>query len=90
MKSGSRNFLEPSGPLQACNGTALPLPLPLLAFICQFLDTIKCKTNPDLRNFKVWKIVSLNQGIAVVNKTVNICHLPSNVHFCMRALVIVL
>jgi len=25
MKSGSPNFLEPSGPLQACNGTALPL-----------------------------------------------------------------
>ena len=25
-KSGSLNFLEPSGPLQACNGTALPLP----------------------------------------------------------------
>ena len=23
-KSGSLNFLEPSGPLQACNGTALP------------------------------------------------------------------
>jgi hypothetical protein len=29
MKSGNINFLEPSGPLQACNGTALPLPLPL-------------------------------------------------------------
>jgi len=27
MKSGNLNFLEPSGPLQACNGTALPLPL---------------------------------------------------------------
>jgi len=26
MKSGKRNFLEPSGPVQACNGTALPLP----------------------------------------------------------------
>ena len=26
-KSGSLNFLETSGPLQACNGTALPLPL---------------------------------------------------------------
>ena len=26
MKSGNFNFLEPSGPLQACNGTALPLP----------------------------------------------------------------
>jgi len=24
MKSGKFNFLEPSGPLQACNGTALP------------------------------------------------------------------
>jgi hypothetical protein len=22
MKSGKRNFLEPSGPVQACNGTA--------------------------------------------------------------------
>jgi len=24
MISGSLNFLEPSGPVQACNGTALP------------------------------------------------------------------
>jgi len=24
-KSGNLNFSEPSGPLQACNGTALPL-----------------------------------------------------------------
>jgi len=23
MKSGNLNFLEPSGPIQACNGTAL-------------------------------------------------------------------
>ena len=27
-KSGNLNFLEPSGPLQTCNGTDLPLPLP--------------------------------------------------------------
>ena len=26
-KSGNLNFLEPSGPIQASNGTALPLPL---------------------------------------------------------------
>ena len=26
MKFGNLNFLEPSGPLRACNGTALPLP----------------------------------------------------------------
>ena len=25
-KSGNLNFLEPSGPLQACNGTGLALP----------------------------------------------------------------
>jgi len=28
-KSGNLNFQEPSGPVQACNGTALPLPLRL-------------------------------------------------------------
>ena len=27
MKTGNLNFLEPSGLLQACNGTALPLPV---------------------------------------------------------------
>jgi hypothetical protein len=29
LKSGNLNLLETSGPVQACNGTALPLPLPL-------------------------------------------------------------
>jgi hypothetical protein len=28
MKSGNLNFLEPSGSLQACNGTDLPFILP--------------------------------------------------------------
>jgi hypothetical protein len=28
LKSGSLNLLEPYGPIQACNGIALPLPLP--------------------------------------------------------------
>jgi hypothetical protein len=32
MKSGNFNFLEPSGPLQACNGTALPLLYKLIGF----------------------------------------------------------
>jgi hypothetical protein len=27
LKSGSLNLLEPSGPVQICNGIALPLPL---------------------------------------------------------------
>jgi hypothetical protein len=30
-KSGSLNFLEPSGAVEACNGTALPLPLPYIS-----------------------------------------------------------
>jgi hypothetical protein len=30
MKSGKLNFLEPSGPIQACNGTAFPLPYMLV------------------------------------------------------------
>jgi len=30
LKSGSLSLLEPSGPVQACNGIALPLSLPYL------------------------------------------------------------
>jgi hypothetical protein len=32
MKSGNFNFLEPSGPLQAYNGTVLSLPLLVLLY----------------------------------------------------------
>jgi len=37
MKSGNLNFLEPCGPLQACNGTALPLPFTLIYTFHWFL-----------------------------------------------------
>jgi len=33
LKSGSLNLLEPSGPVQACNGIALPLHVPCVFFI---------------------------------------------------------
>ena len=33
MTYGNLNFLEPSGPLQACNGTALPLPSLILTTV---------------------------------------------------------
>jgi hypothetical protein len=36
MKSGNLNFLQPSGTLQDCNGTALPLP-----FISDIYDNSK-------------------------------------------------
>ena len=32
-KSGSRNFLEPSGPVQACNGTYLPFTFSKMLFV---------------------------------------------------------
>ena len=35
LKSGSLNLLEPSGPVQECNGIALPLTLPLLLLWCR-------------------------------------------------------
>ena len=36
-KYGSLNFLEPSGPAQACNGTALPLPLHICTYIAAYV-----------------------------------------------------
>jgi hypothetical protein len=35
MESGNLNFLEPSGPLQACNGTVLPF---IYIFVFVYLE----------------------------------------------------
>ena len=43
MKSGNFNFLESSGPLQACNGTDLPLPLPYFQTFTELLGQIAIK-----------------------------------------------
>jgi len=40
-KSGNRNFLEPSGPVQACNGTALPYIHGLREYVIQWNSVIK-------------------------------------------------
>jgi hypothetical protein len=40
MKSGKLNFPEPSGPLQACNGTALPLCQCTCVYIIHYSDFI--------------------------------------------------
>jgi hypothetical protein len=42
MKSGNLNFLEPSGPLQACNGTALPFYLFINIRTCNVLTLYLC------------------------------------------------
>jgi len=41
-KSGNLNFLEPSGPVQACNGTALPLPLLFVLLFLSFFWFLLC------------------------------------------------
>jgi hypothetical protein len=52
MKSGSPNLLEPSGPVKACNGIALPLPSNKLRNKHNQLDTHFTLTITLLR-FKV-------------------------------------
>ena len=54
MKSGNLNFLEPSGTLQACNGTALPnsiyVPIPVAALskasVCSRSPAVIVGSNP--------------------------------------------
>ena len=66
MKSGNLNFLEPSGPVLACNGTALPLLL-LLLYMAKFKhEVIRCAEDKgngrasaifgvDESNVKLWR-----------------------------------
>ena len=59
MKSGNLNFLEPSGPLQACNGTDLPLSCRLAISIkyckCNFMSETQCS------RFSIFKsVISCN------------------------------
>ena len=44
LKSGSLNLLEPSGPVQACNGIALHLPLQKRTWHLQYLLFLQCKS----------------------------------------------
>ena len=69
MKSGNLNFLELSGPLQACNGTALPLPAWLTAILSrsstQHLNTLHrllslCRTFPYFALIPEQKHININ------------------------------
>jgi hypothetical protein len=53
MKSGNLKFLEPSGPLQACNGTALPLVrryVRIVYIYCLFRYNFGASGNITLKN----------------------------------------
>jgi hypothetical protein len=59
MKSGNLNFLEHSGPLQGCMGTALPLPLYIYIYVSNKTEYIyiyiRCILVCNIQDYqKVW------------------------------------
>ena len=56
MKCGNLNFLEPSGPLQACNGIALPFTLSCSSLRpCQSFGKAHCPNFQDLNSSTIQK-----------------------------------
>ena len=51
MKSGNLNFLEPSGSFQACKGTAVPLPLPILTY---YITNIRSECDVRFEQGTIW------------------------------------
>ena len=60
-KSGNPNFLEPSGLLQACNGTALPLP-----FISDFVKSTRYSCQISIKEI-FFSIDFQNKDIQISN-----------------------
>jgi len=73
LKSGSLNLLEPSGPLQACNGIALPLFYMVWrflfvggGFLCVAVSMLNCRVCVP-RFFKIMEEeMSLSQNFELV------------------------
>jgi hypothetical protein len=51
MKSGNFNFLEPSGSLQACNGTALHLPYHFVVKLLETNNAVSCLCSDATNSF---------------------------------------
>ena len=60
MKSGNPNFLEPSGPLRACNGTALPFYRSLSSSLCSLLYYIFRKSDKKFSGQKLRVLLRAN------------------------------
>ena len=62
MKSGSLNFLEPSGPAQACYGTALPffytyfIPTSLDVLLTESVEIVSLRNVLDNYVLKCYKV----------------------------------
>ena len=76
-KSGNLNFLESFGPVQACNGTALPLPLPSIRFGTK---TVRHKKGEGTRESKIMGgSKDVNSGFQ--RKTINTCTHSDSIKF---------
>ena len=71
MKSGKLNFLEPSGPLQACNGTALPLPLKYIYVAHPFLTKVRMVTiDNQSRQSSIFVIYSFKRHVSAQKEAI--------------------
>ena len=70
MKSGNLNFLEPSGPLKACNGTALRFTFTVYISTKHFLSqyTVVCTVTYKL-NLRVLEIAQNDNGRVAHHKS---------------------
>ena len=79
MKSGNLNFLELSGPLRACNGTALPLPLTVryikfpLLFSCDAISSKQLQQIPEVTKPTVIHISIGVKSIPAVGTVIYLC-----------------
>ena len=74
-KSGSLNFLEPSGPLQACNGTDLPLPF--FVFACSIGLTVgagKSSLSIGMSMERRWNVTDVENRRNQKEKNLSRCH----------------
>jgi len=65
LKSGSLTLLEPSGPVQACNGIVLPVPFIYLDQNLGHLETTNLYKNTDIK--KIYFMVRLMSKSVVKN-----------------------
>ena len=81
LKSGSLNLLEPSGPVQACNGIALPFTIKGKIFGKKLLN-IKCAFSFSLQRLsKTFCMVKRIQGyITHVHRYSCVAHMYTGIH----------
>jgi len=64
LKSGSLNLLKPSGPLQDCNGNALPLVLLLLLVVVVVVQSNLGSRTPQITNNSVYEQIFRTQIVS--------------------------